>query len=63
VNDELEHFLESVDKQAYLAAFKATATSARWSEIKGAVEIAKASRCRRFKSSLGISLNILRLEF
>ena len=31
------------DKQAYLAALKATAIPARWTEIKGAVEIAKAS--------------------
>ncbi|MEM2292655.1 MAG: hypothetical protein QXU81_10315 [Candidatus Bathyarchaeia archaeon] len=43
VKDELEHFLEGRDKQAYLAALKAIATSARWREIKGAVEIAKAS--------------------
>ena len=43
VKDELEHFLEGRDKQAYLAALKATATSARWAEIKGAVEIAKVS--------------------
>ncbi|MEM2971822.1 MAG: ATP-binding protein [Candidatus Bathyarchaeia archaeon] len=43
VKDELEHFLEGRDKQAYLAALKAAATSARWTEIKGAVEIAKAS--------------------
>lgn len=43
VKDELGHFLEGRDKQAYLAALKATATSARWSEIKGAVEIVKAS--------------------
>lgn len=43
VKDELEHFLEGRDKQAYLAALKATATSARWTEIKGAVEITKAS--------------------
>lgn len=43
VKDELEHFLEGRDKQAYLAALKAIATPARWTEIKGAVEIAKAS--------------------
>ena len=43
VKDELEHFLEGRNKQAYLAALKATATPARWTEIKGAVEIAKAS--------------------
>jgi AAA+ ATPase superfamily predicted ATPase len=43
VKDELEHFLEGRDRQAYLAALKAAATPARWTEIKGAVEIAKAS--------------------
>jgi AAA+ ATPase superfamily predicted ATPase len=43
VKDELEHFLEGRDKQAYLAALKVAATSARWTEMKGAVEIAKAS--------------------
>jgi AAA+ ATPase superfamily predicted ATPase len=43
VKDELEHFLEGRDKQAYLAVLKAAAISARWTEIKGAVEIAKAS--------------------
>jgi AAA+ ATPase superfamily predicted ATPase len=43
VKDELEHFFEGRDKQAYLAALKAAAISARWTEIKGAVEIAKAS--------------------
>jgi len=43
VKDELEHFLEGRDKQAYLAALKAAATPSRWTEIKGAVEIAKAS--------------------
>jgi AAA+ ATPase superfamily predicted ATPase len=43
VKEELEHFLENRDKQAYLAALKATATSSRWTEIKGAIAIAKAS--------------------
>ena len=47
VKDELEHFLGSRDKQAYLAALKATATSARWTEIKGAVEIGKSVPCER----------------
>jgi AAA+ ATPase superfamily predicted ATPase len=43
VKDELEHFLEGRDRQAYLAALKATATPSRWTEIKGAIQIAKAS--------------------
>lgn len=43
VKDELEHFLEGRDRQAYLAALKAAATPARWTEIKGAIKIAKAS--------------------
>ncbi|MBC7107666.1 MAG: ATP-binding protein [Methanomassiliicoccales archaeon] len=43
VRDELEHFLEGRDRRAYLAALKAAATPARWAEMKGAVEIAKAS--------------------
>ena len=43
VRDELEHFLEGRDRFAYLAALKAAATFARWSEVKGAVEIRKGS--------------------
>jgi len=43
VKDELEHFLEGRDRVAYLAALKAAATSARWKEIKGAVETRKDS--------------------
>lgn len=41
VKDELEHFLDGRDKVAFLAALKAAATSARWKEIKGAVETRK----------------------
>jgi len=43
VKDELEHFLEGRDRTLYLASLKATATSARWKEIKGAIETAKDS--------------------
>jgi len=43
VRDELEHFLEGRDRTAYLAALKAAATSARWTEIKTAIEIKKGS--------------------
>lgn len=43
VKDELEHFLEGRDRVAHLAALKAAATSARWKEIKGAVETRKGS--------------------
>jgi AAA+ ATPase superfamily predicted ATPase len=42
VKDELEHFFEGRDRQAYLAALKAAATSSRWTGIKGAIQIAKA---------------------
>ncbi|MDG6934561.1 MAG: ATP-binding protein [Nitrososphaerota archaeon] len=38
VREELEHFLEGRDRSAYLAALKAAATSARWGELKGAME-------------------------
>jgi len=41
VADELEHFLEGRDRVAHLAALKAAAISARWSEIKGAIESRK----------------------
>lgn len=43
VRDELDHFLEGRDRVGYLAALKAAATSARWSEVKGAVEIGRGS--------------------
>lgn len=43
VKDELEHFLDGRDRVAHLAALKAAATSARWKEIKGAVETRKGS--------------------
>jgi len=43
VKDELEHFLDGRDRVAYLAALKVAATSARWKEIKGAVETRKGS--------------------
>jgi AAA+ ATPase superfamily predicted ATPase len=43
VKDELEHFLEGRDRDAYLATLKAAATSARWNEIKGAIETRKGS--------------------
>ena len=41
VKDELEHFLEGRDRDANLAALKAAAVSARWNEIKGAMEARK----------------------
>jgi AAA+ ATPase superfamily predicted ATPase len=41
VREELGHFLEGRDRLAYLAALKASATSARWSEIRGAMEVRK----------------------
>lgn len=43
IRDELEHFLEGRDRIAYLAALKATATSARWNEIKEAIKVRKDS--------------------
>ncbi|MGB9588961.1 MAG: hypothetical protein ACPL7O_12340, partial [Armatimonadota bacterium] len=43
VRNELEHFLEDRNRQAYLAALKTIATTASWSEIKGAVNIATSS--------------------
>jgi AAA+ ATPase superfamily predicted ATPase len=43
VNDELEHFFQNRDRQAYLAALKAAAAFSSWTEIKGAVSIAKGS--------------------
>ena len=41
VKGELEHFLEGRDRVAHLAALKAAAISARWSEVKGALETVK----------------------
>jgi AAA+ ATPase superfamily predicted ATPase len=43
VKDELEHFLEGRDRKAYLAALKTTTTAARWTEIKTAIQTAKAT--------------------
>jgi AAA+ ATPase superfamily predicted ATPase len=43
VKDELEHFLEGRDRSLYLASLKAAATSARWKELRGAIETAKGS--------------------
>jgi AAA+ ATPase superfamily predicted ATPase len=43
VRDELEHFLEGRDKTLYIAALKAAATSARWTEMKTAIETRKGS--------------------
>lgn len=41
--DELEHFLEGRDRDTYLAALKAASTSARWSEVKGAIEFKRGT--------------------
>jgi AAA+ ATPase superfamily predicted ATPase len=41
VRNELDHFLEGRDRKAYLAALKASAFSARWNEIKKAIELSK----------------------
>jgi AAA+ ATPase superfamily predicted ATPase len=43
VNDELEHFFQNRDRQAYLAALKAAAAFSSWTEIKGAVSAVKGS--------------------
>lgn len=43
VKDELEHFLEGRDRTLYIAALKTMAISARWREIKNAVEIRRGS--------------------
>jgi AAA+ ATPase superfamily predicted ATPase len=42
VKDELEHFLEKRDRQAYMAALKASAAFSRWNEIKSTINIAKS---------------------
>ena len=41
VKDELNHYLKGRDRSAHIAALKACATSARWSEVKGAMETRK----------------------
>ena len=41
--DELEHFLQGRDRTTYLAALKVAATSARWKEIKAAIETRRNS--------------------
>lgn len=38
VRDEVEHFLEGRDREGHVAALKAAAVGARWSEVKGAME-------------------------
>lgn len=43
VKDELEHYLEGRDRVGHISALKVAATVARWTEIKGAVEIGKGS--------------------
>ena len=43
VTDELEHFLQNRDRQAYLAALKATAISSTWTEMKNAISAVKGS--------------------
>jgi AAA+ ATPase superfamily predicted ATPase len=43
VNDEVEHFLQRRDRTLYIAALKAAANSARWREIKTAIETAKGT--------------------
>jgi len=41
--DELEHFLQGRDRTTYLAALKVAATSARWKEVKVAIETRRNS--------------------
>lgn len=41
VRYELEHYLEGRDREGHLAALKAAATGARWSEVRGAVQARK----------------------
>ena len=41
VRSELNHFLEGKDRESYIAALKALAFSARWSEIKRAIELSR----------------------
>jgi hypothetical protein len=41
--DELEHFLQGRERTTYLVALKVAATSARWREIKAAIETRRNS--------------------
>jgi len=43
VKDELEHFLQGRDRTTYITTLKVAATSARWKEIKNAIETRKGS--------------------
>ena len=43
VRDELNHFLKERARQAYLPALKAASTTARWSEVKGAMAARRGS--------------------
>jgi AAA+ ATPase superfamily predicted ATPase len=43
VIDEIEHFLKGRDRTLYIAALKVAAISARWKEVKNAVQTAKGS--------------------
>jgi AAA+ ATPase superfamily predicted ATPase len=43
VRSELNHFLEGRDRETHMAALKAAATAAHWSEIKRAMEVARGS--------------------
>ena len=43
VKDELEHFLEGRDRTIYVTTLKVAATSARWKEIKSAIETRKGT--------------------
>lgn len=38
VRDELEHFLQERDRTTHIAVLKVAATSARWREVKAAIE-------------------------
>jgi hypothetical protein len=44
VRDELDHYLKGRNRPAHLAALKACATSARWSEVKGAIDARRRNR-------------------
>jgi hypothetical protein len=43
INDEIEHFLLRRDRTLYIAVLKAATNSARWSEIKTAIEAVKGN--------------------
>ena len=43
VNDEVEHFLQRRDRTLYIPVLKASANSARWREIKTAIETTKGT--------------------